>query len=484
MSDFQNRLDSSANNSSRIREERSVHHHPGLGWISPLSEVNEIIARPQEAVLIARMDQYRLGDMLMAHVMSRQLLLSKIRCAGLFGIDQTEYGGHALRNYGECLLEMRSRNLKLIHLGGDLLGSDLIEGYATAAPDEESERFDNLLAISSREQLLRYVRRRTGQLSDFAYLLEPAGDFSGAGLSFHSVGIGDAASLSESRLSNLLRILRQADFLGVRDLDSAEFLENQGLSVERMPCALSVLPQVCVKQLREVRNSPSLNALRHRFPDGWIAVDTSAVSDHDRHRLITALREIVEETNLGLVFIEAEPTSLDSRSKNLRRWVESFPEWQAAEFPSQNVWETASMLLHARLYCGSSLDARSIAMSAGVPRINVPTGTRAVTSYCALWEASDIPVELPTIGSWKESLQQALSVDFALLQRHGAALQARYRESFDHFCESAGVTPRLISETPSLAHEGMIRRLRRAETERRSKQSLSDRRKNGTLHAD
>ena len=53
-------------------------------------------------------------------------------------------------NYGECLLEMRSARLKLVHFGGDLLGTDLLEGYREAAGGDEAERFESLAAIGSR----------------------------------------------------------------------------------------------------------------------------------------------------------------------------------------------------------------------------------------------------------------------------------------------------------------------------------------------
>lgn len=429
------------------------HHPPGLDWIAPLAEVNEMITASEEAVFVGRLDQHRFGDLLMPHVLSRLLHLSRMRCGGLVNADFSSVGGHSVRNYGECALEMRSPGLKLIHVGGDVLDLDLIEGYREAADEEEAERFESLAGISGREELLRYVRRRSGQISDFAYLLEPTGEFWGAGLGFHAVGLPDPGRLTPERRERLLANLRLAQFVGVRDEAGAAFLAKEGIAVERMPCALSVLPQVCARQLRECRDREALESIRHRFPDGWITVETSGVKAADAERLVTALREVAERENLGLVFFEANRTR-EGAARPLRSWVEAFPEWQAAEFGSQNLWEIASLLLHSRLYCGTCLAARTLCMSGGVARIQVPTGDPATLGYCELWEHDEVPIEFAADENWSDALDEALSVDWSVLQHHATWLHDRYRQSFDRFCRDMGIEPRLVpGEAVETEHE-------------------------------
>lgn len=419
------------------------HHPPGLDWIAPLAEVNEMITASSEALFVGRLDQDRFGDLLMPHVLGRLLHLSRVRCGGLVNADFSAVGGHSVRNYGECALEMRSPGLKLIHVGGDVLDLDLVDGYREAADGEEAERFESLAGISGREELLRYVRRRSGQISDLAYLLEPTGEFCGAGLSFHAVGLPDPGRLTPGRRERLLANLRRAQFVGVRDEAGAAFLAREGIPVERMPCALSVLPQVCARQLRECRDRESLESIRRRFPDGWITVETSGVREADAERLVTALREVAERENLGLVFFEANRTR-QGAARPLRSWVEAFPEWRAAEFGSRNLWEIASLLLHSRLYCGTCLAARTLCMSGGVARIQVPNGDPATLGYCELWEHDDVPIEFAADESWSDALDEALSVDWTVLHHHATWLHERYRQSFDRFCRDTGIEPRLV----------------------------------------
>lgn len=424
------------------------HHRPGLDWISPLEESNGMLAIAQEAVFIGRADQNRLGDLLIPHVLGRMLHLSKLRCAGLFGRDLTDIGGHAARTYGECLLEMQGNRLHLIHCGGDSLGLSLVDAYRAGAAEEEAERFDCLSVISGNDELQRYARRRTGQVSDLAYVLDAEGDYHGAGTSFHACGLSEPEMLDDETRSRLIRSLSQAHFVGIRDENGAQFLEAAGIGVERMPCALSVLPQVCGRQLREVRDRAAIQAVRDRFPNGWIAVDTSGIPAVDFDRLGTALREVSDRHDLGIVFFEANTPRPDGRE--LRDWVEAFPEWQAAEFTSRQIWEIASLLLHSRLYCGSDLSCRIISMSGGIGRINVPTGTAEVVSYCELWEHDAAPIEFGRSENWSDALEEALAVDLATLQQHACRLHARYRESFDRFLAATGLSPRLV--VPEKSH--------------------------------
>ena len=429
-----------------------AHHHPGLDWITPLAEVNEMISVSHEALLVGATDRYRLGELLMPHVMTRLINFSKLRCAGLVSADFTSVGGHSVRNYGESVLELRAAKLQLVHFGGEDISTGLIEGYQSASAGAEAECFESLALISGQEELRSYVRRRSGQLGDFAYILAPEGEFYGAGLSFHAIGLPDPGRLTEEAKSKLLDTLRKAQFVGVRDENGANFLEAEGVEVERMPCGLSVLPQVCARQLRECRDSDALNAMRHRFPNGWIAVEISEIRQVDFERVSNALRETSEREGLGLVFFEANKSLAESRSKRLTQWVNAFPEWEAAGFSSNNIWEVASLLLHSRLYCGSCLSSRVICMSGGVARINIPTGSESARSYCELWEHDSVPIEFDEGEDWAFALSEALAVDFSILQQHASWLHQRYQVSLERFCSDTGMSARLTAGMDETAH--------------------------------
>lgn len=429
------------------------HHRPGMDWVRPLEEVNRVALPAADGVLVGPSDHYQVGELLRPHVLTRVLNLARFRCASLVSADMTAFGGHSVRNYGESALEMTGSRLQLIHCGGDTLGVDLRSGYAAAAREEELERFESLSLIGARDEVEGYVKRRSGQPDDLAYVLAAAGEFFGSGVSFHGVGLSDPGVLSDEGRAYLFRTLKEARFIGIRDENGANFLESEGFAVTRMPCPLTVLPQVGTRQLREHRDCAALEEMRRRFPDGWIAVEVSAVSGACEERLAVALREVAERAGLGLVFFEAARRNPEALSSRVRSWVERFPEWIAAGFPSVAIWEVASLLLHSRLYCGSDLDCRIICMSGGVARINVPTGTSAARSYCELWEHDDVPIEFAEEEDWSEALHEALAVALPALQQHALYLHGEYMEALARFSEATGIYRKLTAGEPQTAHE-------------------------------
>lgn len=378
--------------------------------------------------------------MLLPRVLGR-LLPIPTRCAGLVSADFTGRGGTASSSYGEALLSLGGARLKLVHFGGGALGVDLVDGYREAARGEEADRFEGLAGIAGREELRRYVRRRSGQISDFAYLLEPEGEFWGAGLAFHAVGLADPGLLDQTGRDRLLAVLRGAEFIGIRDRIGADFLEGAGIEVERMPCALTALPDTFGDLVEEARRSAAIEALVNRFPDGWISVETSQVAVGDFDRLVAALREVADRSGLGLVFFEADQVP-GRASVPLRRWVESFPEWQSGCLATNDLWETVALILCSRLHCGGCLSSRILCMAGGIARVGVPTGSPEVESYCALWEHGDVPVEFSVGEDWAEALSEALAVSLPELEFHAEGLRRRYWESFGRFCAALGIEGR------------------------------------------
>ncbi len=429
-----------------VGKRRQLHHRkPGAKFLLPLQETNQVTSSSHEGLLVGALDRYSLGDLLMPHVVSRLIHLSRLRCAGLVSSDFTPEGGHMVRNYGESAVEMVGKNLKLIHVGGETLSRNLTSGYSMAARGGEAERFESLLQIGDQVDLTQFVRRRTGQVDDFAYVLASSGQFYGSRSCFHAVGLSDPGALSDSLRLRLIEILKGADFVGVRDKNGAMFLEQQGVNIERMPCGLTVLPLVCVRPLQEARVSASMEEVKCRFPNGWIAVDTSRIAATDFDTMVAALGSVAEKDRLGIVFFEASDKPVAGGNIELKKWVEAFRENKALAFESRNICDAASLIIHSRLYCGSSLNSRIIAMAAGIPRINIPDGLAKVKSYCELWEHDAVPVTFDREdGDWAGQLRFALKIDAAVLQQHTVRIQEIYFNALEKLCRRTGMTPKLV----------------------------------------
>src|SRR5690606_6064073 len=58
MSNGHRQSDSGNHLEDRPEARVGTHHHPGLNWIAPLDEVNEMLGTAQEAVLVGMADDY------------------------------------------------------------------------------------------------------------------------------------------------------------------------------------------------------------------------------------------------------------------------------------------------------------------------------------------------------------------------------------------------------------------------------------------
>lgn len=421
-----------------VSKKAGAHHRLESGWVGRRRSEKQADQQNKEGLLVGPVERYSVGSLLEPHVLARALDLSKLRCAGMARVDHTDVGGFPVRNYGESALEMGGKNLQLIHMGGCSLTEDIVDAYSSVAKAEEADRFESLRLIGDRKAVLSYVRRRTGQLGELAYFLAPEGEFFGCRTSFLSVDLSNFGSMSEDSADRLMSAMGDADFVGVRDSGSADLLEGKGVEVHRMPSGLSVVPSLCARQLKESRDSSAMSEVRHRFPNGWVAVEVGELEDRHFERLGQALHDLSEENGLGLVFFEAKDSRTAQGKNKLRRWVEFHPEWEAAQFSSSNIWDVASLLLNARLYCGGNLDCRILAMGGGVPRVNVPTDQQEVRNYCDLWERDDLPVILEEEGNWSDEIARALQEDFTRLSEHARQLEKEYIDALGKFSDATG----------------------------------------------
>ncbi len=422
-----------------VSKKTGAHHRLESTWVGRVKQGEGVLSKRKEGLLIGPVERYSVGNLLTPHVLARALDLSKFRCAGMVRGDFSEVGGFPVRNYGESALEMGGSDLHLIHMGGTAHTESIVDAYSSVAKAEEADRFESLRMIGDDAAIRSYVRRRTGQLGDLAYLLAPEGEFFGSRTSFLSMSLTNFAEMERGSAERLISAMGEADFVGVRDSVSADLLEENGVPAHRMPSSLSILPNLCARQLKESRDSSAMDEVRHRFPNGWIAVEVGDLDDRHFDRLGRALHDVSEQSGLGLVFFDAGEMNNGGAPSKLRRWVEFHPEWEAAQFSSSNIWEVASLLLHAQLYCGGDLDCRIISMAGGVPRISLPTGGQTTLNYCRLWESRDLPIELDEEELWSERLADVLRANFTQLSEHARRTAENYFGALRKFSGASGI---------------------------------------------
>ncbi|MFD2270830.1 hypothetical protein ACFS07_06155 [Undibacterium arcticum] len=111
-------------------------------------------------------------------------------------------------------------------------------------------------------------------------------------------------------------------------------------------------------------------------------------------------------------------------------------------FRSLNLWDICALIAYSRVYFGSSLHGRIVAMAFALPRINLHHPAQATrptkqAAFAATWEEAGTPatVEVYEIA---HGIRHALAIDRAQLQHTARELVTRYRQGFIPICSRLG----------------------------------------------
>jgi hypothetical protein len=103
-------------------------------------------------------------------------------------------------------------------------------------------------------------------------------------------------------------------------------------------------------------------------------------------------------------------------------------------FDSLNIWAISALIRGSRIFCGSSLHGRIIAMAYGLPRINLchAIDKESITKQAAFAETWDIPSPYATVTADELSIGtlHALNADPDLLKQKATELASLYRQEF------------------------------------------------------
>ncbi len=142
--------------------------------------------------------------------------------------------------------------------------------------------------------------------------------------------------------------------------------------------------------------------------------------------------------NLGVVFFAAGTATGHDDVVELAKRANSFPENGAMFFPFRNIWDISSLISESQMCIGTSLHGRIVAMSAGIPRINLAVNFTKIKSYCRLWEHSAVPFEL-TAEQLGDHFENLIEMDRGMLKAHSLWLQESYLTSFEKMCQATGL---------------------------------------------
>jgi hypothetical protein len=387
-------------------------------------------------VVFGAFDRHNFGDLLFPHVMARMLPGSDLLFAGLAERDLRAQGGHQIRALPEVAASLRDRPVNVIHTGGELLTCDAWEAAVMLSQPEEMQEAMASLA-DWRQGTLSWARARLGVAAWAPYTLARESFPHVVHMFFNAVGGVDLDERDPAMRAEVLAKLKAADDISTRDRQTKALLDASGLATRLIPDPAVMVAELFGKRIRQHSAHSTISRILDAFPERYMAVQFSADFGDDETlcEIAAQLDRIAASSGLGVVFFRAGAAPWHDDLKCYRRVLARMRVPSVKIFSSLNIWYICALIAHSRVYCGSSLHGRIVAMAFALPRVNLCHPARTShstkqTAFATTWEEAGVPtvVDVPKMA---EGICDALAVDRAHLQHTAEELVTRYRQGFE-----------------------------------------------------
>ena len=239
--------------------------------------------------------------------------------------------------------------------------------------------------------------------------------------------------------------LRAADDVSVRDQQTKALLDASGVTTRLIPDPAVMVAELFGTKIRQRAKQGEVAQILRAFPQGYIAVQFSADFGDDQTltEIAAQLDQIAISSGFGVAFFRAGAAPWHDDLLCYQRAAARMHAPAVKIFRSLNLWDICALIACSRVYVGSSLHGRIVAMAFALPRINLHHRAQATrptkqTAFAATWEQAGIPatVEVDEIA---DGIRDALAIDSARLQHTASELVSRYRQGFNPIC--AGLKP-------------------------------------------
>lgn len=386
-------------------------------------------------ILFGAYDRHNLGDLLFPHIVAELLGNAAIALAGLAQRDLRRQGGHRLAALSRAAAEAGERQVHLVHVGGELLTCDAWQAAVMLLAPEEVQP---VIAAYDRDEAARiaWARRRLGFSREAPYLVPKNLLRRPGAWVYNAVGGVDLDRRDQAFRAEVTQRLGEADYLGVRDGVTLEWLAREGIPAQLLPDCVVMLAELFGARIARCGGVGEVARVRAAFPLGYLAVQFSADFGDDAtlETIARQLDEISQEAGLGVVFFRAGAAPWHDDAACLHAVAKRLKHATAYVFESLNIWEICALLAASRGYCGSSLHGRIVAAAFEVPRVNLlhpaqrdrPTKQEA---YAATWDGGDMPAVVAP-ERMAEGIRRALRVSPVAMKATSERLRLAYRQGY------------------------------------------------------
>ena len=193
-------------------------------------------------------------------------------------------------------------------------------------------------------------------------------------------------------------------------------------------------------KIRQHAKSAEIAQIKKTCPQGYIAVQFSADFGDDMTlaSIAAQLDKVVAGTGYAIVFFRAGAAPWHDDLACYQRVASRMSAPAVILFESLNIWDICALIANSRLYCGSSLHGRIIAMAFALPRVNLCHAEQRdyVTkqaAFAATWDLSALSATVAP-AEMAQGIVDVLAVDQDALQQKARELVRRYRQGFTALC--------------------------------------------------
>jgi hypothetical protein len=388
-------------------------------------------------ILFGAFDRHNLGDLLFPHIAGALLKGREFVPAGLAERDLRAFGGHRVAALPELAAEWGDAPANLIHVGGEILTCDTWQAAVMLLSADEARA-----AIAAHDPddagRLAWARKLLGIPGLAAYTV-PKKMFRRPGkFIYNGVGGVELAARAPAFRAEVAEKLRAADYVGVRDRITQGWLAQAGIEARLVPDPGVMVAELFGERIYRSGASGEPAEVMQSFPQGYVAAQFGADFGDDATLSIIAaqLDRIVAETGLGVAFFRAGAAPWHDDLACYRRVAARMRSKSARLFGSLNIWDICALVAGSRIYCGSSLHGRIVALAFAVPRVNILHPLQAAGNaptkqgaFVQTWEAGNVPgVVRPE--EMAEGVFRALAEDAAVRRKTASDLCMVYRKRF------------------------------------------------------
>jgi hypothetical protein len=390
-------------------------------------------------VLFGAFDRHNFGDLLFPHIAAALLKGKKLVFTGLAERDMRTYGGHQVLALAQVAAHWGERRVNIFHVGGELLTCDAWEAAVMLLPPREVQEIIARLDAKSQERL-EWARHQLGVAALAPYTLNRALFPHAAKVIYHAVGGVGLDERDPALRAEVSAKLKAADEVSVRETATQALLRAAGIRAQLIPDPAVMVADLFGMEIRARAETGELAKILRAFPQGYIAVQFSADFGDDQtlNDIAVQLDQIAISSGYGVTFFRAGAAPWHDDLLCYERIAARMRSPSIQIFTSLNLWDICSLIAGSRVYCGSSLHGRIVALAFALPRINLrhPTSTKVLTkqsAFAATWEEGGMPATVE-VHDLAEGIHLALRINAEELKHTARELVAQYRQGFNAIC--------------------------------------------------